>query len=90
MAAKPKSGLALLLGLPSKGGRSGSSEGPSDVNDSASDDDMDAEFEQAAIDAFPDMADSPERIKALKQCIQACIDSYSGDSDDDSQSDASA
>ena len=87
--AKPKSGLALLLGLPSKGGRSGSSEGPSDVNDSASDDggDMDAEFEQAAVDAFPDMADQPERIKALKQCIQACMDSYNGDdSDDDSGS----
>lgn len=73
---KPKSGLALLLGVPSKGGRSGDSEGPSDVNDSASGEDMDAEFEQAAVDAFPDMDGQPERIAALKQAIQACMDSY--------------
>jgi hypothetical protein len=73
---KPKSGLALLLGLPKKG-RSDDSEGPSDVNDAAEDtEDMDAEFEQAAVDAFPDMEGQPERIAALKQAIQACVDSY--------------
>ena len=78
--AKPKSGLALLLGMPSKGGRSGDSEGPDDVNDSAEgDEDMDAEFEQAAVDAFPDMDGKPERIAALKQAIQACMDSYDKD-----------
>ena len=63
--AKPKTGLALLLGMPSKGGRS---------------EDMAAEFEQAAVDAFPDMEGQPERIAALKQCIQACMDSYDDDS----------
>jgi hypothetical protein len=78
--AEPKKGLALLLGLPSKGGRSGDSEGPDDVNDSAKGDDMAAEFEQAAVDAFPDMEGKPERIAALKQCIRACMDSYDDDS----------
>jgi hypothetical protein len=74
--AKPKSGLALLLGVPKKGA-SGDSEGPEDVNDAAeSAEDMDAEFEQAAVDAFPDMEGQPERIAALKQAIQACMDSY--------------
>ena len=73
--AKPKTGLALLLGPPRKGG-SGDSEGPSDVNDAAeSSEDMDAEFEQAAIDAFPDMEGQPDRIAALKQAIKACMDS---------------
>ncbi len=78
--AKPKSGLALLLGMPSKGGGSSDSEGPDDVNESAEgSEDMDAEFEQAAVDAFPDMDGQPERIAALKQAIQACMDSYDKD-----------
>lgn len=79
--AKPKSGLALLLGMPSKGGRSGDSEGPSDVNDPGEgDEDMDAEFEQAAVDAFPELDGQPERLAAFKQAIKACMDSdYSDD-----------
>lgn len=78
--AKPKSGLALLLGMPSKGGRTGSSEGPDDVNDSAADDDSGDDFEQAAVDAFPELEGQAERIAAFKQAIHACIDA---DSDGD-------
>ncbi len=79
--ANPKSGLALLLGMPSKGGRSSDSEGPSDVNDSAEgSEDSSDEFEQAATDAFPELADSPERLAAFKQAIMACMDTGYDDS----------
>lgn len=43
-------------------------------DDDAADESMASDFESAVVDAFPDMADQPDRIAAFKQAIQACID----------------
>lgn len=58
--AKPGS-LAAILGAPDSGA------------ETPDGDDMAADFESAAVDAFPELEGKPERIAALKQAIQACM-----------------
>jgi hypothetical protein len=54
--------LASILGAPDSGAET------EDDGDS-----MASDFESAAVDAFPELEGKPDRIAALKQCIQCCM-----------------
>jgi hypothetical protein len=78
---KPKKGidLAIVFGKPKGKG------GPDDAPDSerserpdreAEDEGLPAGFEDAASEAFPDMAGDTERMESLHRLIKLCSDSY--------------
>ena len=79
--AKPKKGidLAIVFGKPKKGGPDDapdserSEAGPDREGDG---DELPAGFEDAASEAFPDMAGDPERMASLHRLIKLCSDSY--------------
>ena len=51
------------------------------VTDDEADESMASDdFKSAAVDAFPDMADQPDRIAAFMQAIMACMEMH-GDAD---------
>ena len=61
----PKTGsLASILGAPDSGAVTSDEDGT-----------MADDFESAAVDAFPELADQPDRLAAFKQAIMACMNS---------------
>jgi hypothetical protein len=60
--------VALALGLPKGKGKSEGGDADSEYDD---------DFESAAVDAFPELEGSPERIEAFKQAVMACMDRHS-------------
>lgn len=64
MAGKAGS-LMAILGAPKDSGAM------TDDEDGTMADD----FESAAVDAFPELADQPDRLAAFKQAIMACMNS---------------
>jgi hypothetical protein len=56
--------LDVLSAFGPKPGAKGATEESSEYED---------EFSSAAADAFPELADDPARLEALKQAIKACV-----------------
>lgn len=85
VAKKPAIDLAIVMGP--KRGKGHMDHGPGDEGeDEGEDDSPDSErgegeelppgFEEAAAEAFPDMAHDMEKLQALKRLIHLCSDSY--------------
>ena len=77
--AEPKKGLGLILALgkPKDGDDDKSSPFGSDKpTDDKSKDELPPGFEEAAVEAFPDLEGDDDRIKAFWRSIMACTDSY--------------
>ena len=69
-AKKNGADLALVFGSSPKGEDEDMAETESDP------DEVSPVFEAAAVEAFPDLDGSPERIAAFKRAVMACMDSY--------------
>jgi len=66
--------LAIIMGgKPKPGAKLG---GKEPDGDEGGDDELPPGFEEAASEAFPDLAGDKERMLALKRCIHLCADSY--------------
>lgn len=69
MAAAKAPALAVVFGGKAKGGSM-----PPEADAEPEDDGEIAEdFEAYAVEAFPDMEGSPDRMMALKRAIRACV-----------------
>lgn len=64
--------LAIIMGGKPKGGAPPAG----DDEESGEDDGLPHGFEEAASEAFPDLAGDTERLHALKRLIMLCTDSY--------------
>ena len=75
---KPDLSVIFGIGKPSKGDdKSPSSRDSRDERDDKDEsDELPPGFEEAAIEAFPDLEGDTDRLKALERCIKACTDSY--------------
>lgn len=66
--------LALVLGAPK--GKPGAEPESDPMAEEESSDELDPAFESAAVEAFPELAEDPARLAAVKRMIEACKGSY--------------
>jgi len=75
---KPDLSVIFGIGKPSKGDdKSPSSRDAEDERDEDKEsDELPPGFEEAAVEAFPDLEGDQDRLKAFWRAVQACTDSY--------------
>lgn len=66
--------LAVVFGGAKK--PKGEEESAEDASETEEDEGLSPAFEAAITEAFPELAESPDRMLAMKRAIKECVDSY--------------